>query len=45
MNTLRLLFYLGVIVGVSYGGLWAIATFLEPQPRTMSVSLGKIKLP
>jgi hypothetical protein len=45
MNTLRLLFYLGVIIGVSYGGLWAIATFLEPQPRPMSVSLGKIKLP
>ena len=44
-NSLRLLFYIGVIIGVTYGGLFAIATFLEPAPREMSTSIGKIKLP
>jgi hypothetical protein len=44
-NSVRLLIYLGVIVGVTYGGLFAIATFLEPEPRKMSTSIGKIKVP
>ncbi len=44
-NLLRLLFYIGVIIGVTYGGLFAVATLLEPAPREMSTSIGKIKLP
>lgn len=44
-NSVRLLIYLGVIVGAIYGGLFAVATLLEPEPRTMSTSIGKIKLP
>ena len=44
-NLLRLLFYVGVIIGVIYGGLFAVATLLEPAPREMSTSIGKIKLP
>ena len=45
MNTLRLLFYIVLIAGVTYGSLFAIAEFLQPQPRIMSTSLGKISLP
>jgi hypothetical protein len=44
-NSVRLLIYLGVIVGAIYGGLFAVATLLEPEPREMSTSIGKIKLP
>ena len=44
-NSVRLLIYLGVIVGAIYGGLFAVATILEPEPRAMSTSIGKIKLP
>lgn len=44
-NSVRLLIYLGVIVGAIYGGLFAVATILEPEQREMSTSIGKIKLP
>ncbi len=44
-NSLRLLMYIGIIIGATYGGLLAIAVFLEPSPREMSTSIGKIKLP
>lgn len=44
-NSVRLLLQLGVIVGAVYGGFYAITTFLEPQPRTISTSIGKIKIP
>ncbi|MCF6198066.1 MAG: hypothetical protein L3J67_01495 [Hyphomicrobiaceae bacterium] len=45
LNSVRLLIYLGVIIGVTYGCLFAIVTLLEPAPRNMSTSIGKIKLP
>lgn len=44
-NSVRLLLQLGLIVGTIYGGLYAITTYLEPQPRLMSTSIGKIKIP
>lgn len=44
-NSVRLLLQIGLIVGAVWGGLHAITVYLEPQPRPMSNSIGKIKIP
>jgi hypothetical protein len=44
-NLIRLLTQLAVIIGIVVGSLYAITILLEPTPRTMSASIGKIKLP
>lgn len=35
----RFLFILGVIAGIGYGAMYALVTFVEPQPREMSVRI------
>jgi hypothetical protein len=40
----RFLILVGVLAGVVYGGMWAVATFVEPQPREMTQTLPANKL-
>lgn len=40
----RLLLILAVLAGVAYAGMFALATFVEPQPREMSHTLPPAKL-
>lgn len=35
----RFLFVVGVLAGIAYAGMWALVTFVEPQPREMSKTL------
>lgn len=35
----RFLFVVGVLAGIVYAGMWALVTFVEPQPREMSKTL------
>lgn len=35
----RLLIVLGVIAVVGYGVLWSLANLLEPQPRTITITV------
>lgn len=36
-SLLRLLTVLAIIGGLAYGGLYALANFVQPHPRPMSV--------
>ncbi|MEM9332942.1 MAG: histidine kinase [Pseudomonadota bacterium] len=38
-SLLRLLFTLGVIAGLVYGGMIALTVFVEPNPREMTVKI------
>jgi hypothetical protein len=38
-SLLRLLSVIALICAVIYGGLYALAHFVKPQPRDMSVSI------
>ncbi len=38
-SLLRLLTVIAVIVAVIYGGLFALAHFVQPKPREISVSI------
>lgn len=40
----RLVLILAVLAGVAYAGMFALATFVEPQPREMSHTLPPAKL-
>lgn len=40
----RLVLILAVLAGVAYAGMFALATFVEPQPREMSHTLSPAKL-
>ncbi len=35
----RLLIVVGVIAGLGYGAIWALANFFEPQPRPMTITV------
>lgn len=35
----RFLIVLGVLAGLAYAGMWALATFVEPTPREMEVQV------
>ena len=35
----RLLFVLGVLAGLVYGGMIALTIFVEPKPREMTVKI------
>lgn len=35
----RFLFVVGVLAGIAYAGMWALVTFVQPQPREMSKTL------
>ncbi|WGD28507.1 hypothetical protein AncyloWKF20_11820 [Ancylobacter sp. WKF20] len=38
-SLIRLLVILGVIAGIGYGAMWALANLVEPTPREMSVNV------
>jgi hypothetical protein len=38
-SLLRLLTVLGVICGLGYGAMYALATFVSPKPREISVTV------
>ena len=38
-SLLRLLAVIAILVGALYGGLYALAHFVEPRPREISVSI------
>lgn len=38
-SLIRLLVILGVIAGIGYGAMWALANLVEPTPREMSVTV------
>jgi hypothetical protein len=38
-SLIRLLAVLGVLAGIVYGSLWALATFVEPEPHEMTVTI------
>ncbi|MBK8009073.1 MAG: histidine kinase [Rhizobiales bacterium] len=35
----RLLTVLGTIAAVTYGGAWLLANYLEPSPRTITITV------
>jgi hypothetical protein len=35
----RLLIVLGIIAGIGYGAIWALANLVEPQPRPMTITV------
>lgn len=38
-SLLRFLGILAVLGGLAFGGMWALATFVEPKQRDMSVNV------
>ena len=38
-SLIRVLVVVGVIVGLGYGAMLALATFVDPQPREMTVTV------
>ena len=40
----RFLIIVGVLAGAVYAGMWAVATYVEPQPREMTQTLPANKL-
>lgn len=38
-SLLRLLTVIGVICGLGYGAMYALATFVSPKPREISVTV------
>ncbi|MDE2577738.1 MAG: histidine kinase [Hyphomicrobiales bacterium] len=40
----RFLIVVGLIGGAIYGAMWALATFVEPQPREMTQTVPPAKL-
>ncbi|MBL8587933.1 MAG: histidine kinase [Methylobacteriaceae bacterium] len=40
----RFLIVVGVLAGLVYGGMWGLATFVEPQQREMTQTIPASKL-
>jgi len=40
----RFLFVLGVLGGIALGGIFALATFVQPNPREMTVTIPQDQL-
>lgn len=40
----RFLIVVGVLAGMVYGGMWGLATFVEPQQREMTQAIPASKL-
>jgi hypothetical protein len=38
-SLLRFLTVIGIIFGVCYGAIWALATFVDPKPREITVTV------
>ena len=43
-SLIRFIVFCGVIVGAVYGGMYALATFVEPNPREMTVKIPSKKI-
>ncbi|HUI21727.1 MAG TPA: histidine kinase [Methylocella sp.] len=43
-SLIRFLLIVGVLAGLVYGGMIALVTFVEPQPREMSQSIPPARL-
>jgi hypothetical protein len=43
-SLIRFLAVIGIIVGLVYAGLWALAHFVEPHPREMTVTIPQERL-
>jgi hypothetical protein len=40
----RFLTVIAVMAGLGYAGLWALATFVQPEPREISVTIPASRL-
>lgn len=43
-SLIRFLVFCAVVAGIIYGGMYALATFVEPNPREMTVRIPPSKL-
>jgi hypothetical protein len=43
-SLIRLLFVLGLLSGLAYGAVLSLATFFEPQPREITVTIPSDRL-
>jgi hypothetical protein len=43
-SLIRFLAVIGIIAGLVYAGLWALAHFVEPHPREMTVTIPQERL-
>jgi hypothetical protein len=43
-SLIKFLLLAGILAGIVYGGMIALVTFVEPQPREMSQSISPARL-
>ena len=43
-SLIRFLFVVGILVGLVWGGMLALVTFVEPQPREMTQTIPSNRL-
>lgn len=43
-SLIRLLFVLGLLGGLAYGGIVALATFVKPKPREITITIPQDRL-
>ncbi len=45
LSLVRFLLVLAVLAGLGFAAIWALATFVEPKPREMTITIPKDRLP
>ena len=45
LSLFRFLLVVAVLAGLGYAAIWALATFVEPKPREMTITIPKDRLP
>ena len=45
LSLIRFLLVVAILTGLGFAATWALATFVEPNPREMSVTVPKDRLP
>jgi hypothetical protein len=43
-SLVRFVVVVGLLAGLGFGGLWALATLVEPEPREMTVTIPQDRL-
>lgn len=43
-SLIRFLAVIGILAGLVYAGLWALAHFVEPHPREMTITIPQERL-
>lgn len=43
-SLIRFLAVIGIVAGIVYAGLWALAHFVQPHPREMTVTIPQERL-